>query len=338
MLKHLIVSLLGSSQLSIPPLPSNPHIRLLLLLAFVIYGVIVIALVCEHYFMESITVMIARYKVNDDIAGAIFLAIGSSVPELFASLIALFIDHNDVGLSNIVGSTVFNILVTLGVACLFIKSPLLLDFRVVIREVLFFLVSSCLLIWALYDSTVTRLNSSVFILFYALFVTALLSSKKYFPLMEKFMHRKSQSVLRPLREHVIPMTSEDHGESHDSSGHKGLFTIPKGLFQKMWWSVCLPINMILKILIIPCSTEKTRKFYFFTFINAIIVIGVLEFFVVEAVELIGEELNFNDELTGLLLLAPFSCLPEVLTSIAVARRGMGNALISNVMGSNLLIF
>ncbi|KAL0248426.1 hypothetical protein GEMRC1_003662 [Eukaryota sp. GEM-RC1] len=150
--------------------------------------------------------------------------------------------------------------------------------------------------------------------------------------MEKFLHRKSQSVMRPLREHVIPMTSDD---SEESPGHKGLFTVPQGFFHKLWWLFCLPINMVLTILIIPCSTEKTRKLFAFTFINAIIVIGVLEFFVVEAVELIGEELNFNDELTGLLLLAPFTCLPEALTSIAVAKRGMGNALFSNVMGGNL---
>ncbi|KAL0248971.1 hypothetical protein GEMRC1_004205 [Eukaryota sp. GEM-RC1] len=147
MLRHAVTSLLGSFNIPLPPLPINPTIRFLVLLAFVIYGVIAIALVCEHYFMESITVLIARYNVNDDIAGAIFLAIGASVPELFASLISLFIDHNDVGLSNIIGATVFNTLLTLGLACLFIKSPLLLDFRVVIREVIFFLVSSCFLIW-----------------------------------------------------------------------------------------------------------------------------------------------------------------------------------------------
>ncbi|CAG7816355.1 unnamed protein product, partial [Allacma fusca] len=39
----------------------------------------------------------------DDVAGATFMAAGGSAPELFTSVIGVFISHDDVGIGTIVG-------------------------------------------------------------------------------------------------------------------------------------------------------------------------------------------------------------------------------------------
>ena len=62
--------------------------------------------------------------VSPDVAGATFMAAGGSAPELFTSVIGVFIAKNDVGIGTIVGSAVFNILFVIA-ACAFAASEAL---------------------------------------------------------------------------------------------------------------------------------------------------------------------------------------------------------------------
>eukprot|EP00794_Sanderia_malayensis_P017842 gene17842-19623_t len=52
-------------------------------------------------------------NLTEDVAGATFMAAGSSAPELFTSIIGVFIAHGDIGSGTIIGSAVFNVLVIL---------------------------------------------------------------------------------------------------------------------------------------------------------------------------------------------------------------------------------
>ena len=56
--------------------------------------------------------------ISPDVAGATFMAAGGSAPELFTSIIGVFIAQSDVGIGTIVGSAVFNILFVIA-ACAF---------------------------------------------------------------------------------------------------------------------------------------------------------------------------------------------------------------------------
>ncbi len=50
------------------------------------------------------------------------MAAGSSAPEVFISLIGVFVSTTDVGIGTIVGSAVFNILFVIGICALFVNS------------------------------------------------------------------------------------------------------------------------------------------------------------------------------------------------------------------------
>jgi hypothetical protein len=62
------------------------------------------AIVTEERFVPALNILSTAYKIPDDIAGATLMAAGASSPELFSSIVALFITHSSLGLGTIVGS------------------------------------------------------------------------------------------------------------------------------------------------------------------------------------------------------------------------------------------
>lgn len=73
------------------------------------------------------------------------MAAGSSTPEFFASMIGVFLTKDDVGVGTIVGSAVFNILVIIGLSAALAGGDLRLDWRPLLRDSVFYVVSILLL-------------------------------------------------------------------------------------------------------------------------------------------------------------------------------------------------
>ena len=93
-----------------------------------------------------------------DIAGATFMAIGTSAPELFTSVIGVFISDNDIGTGTIVGSAVFNLIVIpgfCGFAAYFNlkKMPKISAFPI-IRDMIFYILTIITLILCIKDNKV----------------------------------------------------------------------------------------------------------------------------------------------------------------------------------------
>ena len=84
-----------------------------------LYMFLALAIVCDEYFVPALEVITEKLSLSDDVAGATFMAAGGSAPELFTSIIGVFIADSNVGIGTIVGSAVFNILFVLGM-CAFI--------------------------------------------------------------------------------------------------------------------------------------------------------------------------------------------------------------------------
>jgi cation:H+ antiporter len=67
--------------------------------------------------------------VPDSILGLTVVAVGTSLPELAASVVAAWRGHTDVAVGNIIGSNIFNILGILGASSLFGRLPFGADIR-----------------------------------------------------------------------------------------------------------------------------------------------------------------------------------------------------------------
>lgn len=59
-------------------------------------------MVCDDFFVPSLEVIVEKLKLSEDVAGATFMAAGSSAPELFTSLMGVA-QETDVGVGTIVG-------------------------------------------------------------------------------------------------------------------------------------------------------------------------------------------------------------------------------------------
>ncbi|KAF0987806.1 hypothetical protein HZS_3414, partial [Henneguya salminicola] len=73
-----------------------------------------IAILCDQYFVPCLEKMTVLFNIKEDVAGATLMAIGGSMPELFVSMIGVFITKGDIGTSTILGSSVLNILLVVG--------------------------------------------------------------------------------------------------------------------------------------------------------------------------------------------------------------------------------
>jgi Ca2+/Na+ antiporter len=70
----------------------------------------------------ALEVIVKRWQVDPDIAGATLMAAGGSAPELFTSFIGTF-NQSAVGFGTIVGSAVFNVLFVIGTCAVASEVP-----------------------------------------------------------------------------------------------------------------------------------------------------------------------------------------------------------------------
>ncbi|CAB1331094.1 unnamed protein product [Coregonus sp. 'balchen'] len=115
----------------------------------------------------------AKLDLSEDVAGATFMAAGSSAPELFASIIGVFITHGDVGVGTIVGSAVFNILCIIGVCGIFAGQVVYLTKFAVFRDSLYYTLSVLALIAVIYDEKIVWWESLVLVVMYFGFNTSI---------------------------------------------------------------------------------------------------------------------------------------------------------------------
>lgn len=102
--------------------------------------------------MRKVDYSNAFYYFHD--TGATFMAAGGSAPELFTSVIGVFVSFDDVGIGTIVGSAVFNILFVIGMCALFSKTLLSLTWWPLFRDCTFYSVSLLTLIYFFSDNLI----------------------------------------------------------------------------------------------------------------------------------------------------------------------------------------
>lgn len=136
-----------------------------------IYMFIALAIVCDEFFVPALGVITEKLKISEDVSGATFMAAGGSAPELFTSLIGVFIAKSDVGIGTIVGSAVFNILFVIGMCAIFSKEVLSLTWWPLFRDVSFYSVSLLLLIYFFEDDHIQWWEALLLFCCYIAYVT-----------------------------------------------------------------------------------------------------------------------------------------------------------------------
>lgn len=114
--------------------------------AGVVGGLIILAL-GTHLFINAAVKMARTIGISELVIGVTIVAVGTSLPELAASLVAAFRKQSGIVLGNILGSNVFNLMVVLGVIPIFnpivvpaqsrlIQMPIMLGITLILLPVL----------------------------------------------------------------------------------------------------------------------------------------------------------------------------------------------------------
>lgn len=135
-----------------------------------LYMFAALAVICEDYFVPSLEVICDVLHVDSDVAGATFMAAASSVPAIAASIIAIMVAKGEMGVSTALGSAVLNAAGVISVSALFAGKVVVLHRWPMYRDSVFFFASVVILLVALQDEAISRLESILLLLAYGVYV------------------------------------------------------------------------------------------------------------------------------------------------------------------------
>lgn len=129
--KKSIIAKIGTRKLT-------PHVILFILS-------VAILLISAHYLIDSASDMINRFLIPGSVIGATIIALGTSLPELVVSLRGLAKKKYDLVIGNLIGSSIINISLVLGIVAV-LSGPLPLNMSV-FSGIYPFLIVSTLVVW-----------------------------------------------------------------------------------------------------------------------------------------------------------------------------------------------
>ena len=293
-----------------------------------------LAIVCDDYFVPSLDEIIEELKLSPDVAGATFMAAGSSAPELFTSLMGVFAVQNDVGIGTIVGSAVFNLCCIIGGTALFTPTALTIDWKPITRDSFFYGCSIAAMIYVLkpeaYDGETVQGHDHItleegkgivfwyeavaLVVGYCLYVFAMAQNDTLMAVMG-----------RCSGENVAEQLEDEEGEEEEEEEEDS--PISK--------AVQRPLKLAFEVTIPDCTLEHNKKRYMVTFTMSIVWIGVLSYFLVTWASKLGCLWHIHPSIMGVTILAAGTSVPDAIGSLLVAQEGKGDMAVSNAIGSNV---
>lgn len=405
----------------------------------VIYMFVALAIVCDEFFVPSLDVVIEKLGIAEDVAGATFMAAGGSAPELFTSVIGVFVSFDDVGIGTIVGSAVFNILFVIGMCALFSRTVLTLTWWPLFRDCTFYSASLIILIIFFRDNRIQWYEAAVLFSIYLAYVSFMKWNQVFERFVKKHVYKHKVTRVRST-DHLMPVpqvggavvssetsvggmgsssvtsavTSQPqtnkfrHGllqlmihtidPLHDgkvdekatqlhaiaslkvlldaTAPHKGAATAssanhlketalvirplsePNGIAiqtssveedvpepldmgwpdsarKRITYLLVAPIVFPLWITLPDTRTPSGKKWFPLTFCGSILWIAAYSYLMVWWANVSGNTIGIEPEVMGLTFLAAGTSVPDLITSVIVARKGFGDMAVSSSVGSNI---
>lgn len=293
----------------------------------------------------------AGRNLSEGVRGGTINAISSSIPELFTTLIALFVlsdkDGFAVGIGTTAGSALFNGMI-IPASCILVAvfaitaanrvksvdvSP-----KVILRDGLFLIVGECLLIVILSGNKLVWWQGAVLMAFYAIYLKYMIGSMK-----------RNQIAAAANGEGSSIM--DDNEDEEDEETQKG----PRSLFGHLfYWSSFGPLLDLERAFIKEKHRHQIKNEEWNPWpllVSSTLVIGVACYMLVKACEWLGTgsaahpsyEL-FGYTLTGfgmppmfvaVIFASMATSVPDTVMSIRDARDGDYDDAVANALGSNI---
>ena len=146
-----------------------------LMVFFVVAGLLALAY-GGHLTVESARAIATRWGVTESAIGLTIVALGTSLPELATSLVAVVKRHHGIALGNVLGSNLFNILAIMGVVA--VVHPVDVPQQILEIDLWVMMFATVLVMpFALGRITVTRIPAAFFVIAYLVYVAFALAPR-----------------------------------------------------------------------------------------------------------------------------------------------------------------
>ncbi|KAJ2940030.1 hypothetical protein O0L34_g14063 [Tuta absoluta] len=152
---------------------ARTHGGLILHVLVCVFTFIGLAIVCDEYFVSSLDRICEELKLAPDVAGATFMAAGSSAPELATVVIGVFCAQDDIGVSGVIGSAVFNIMFVISVCALCAGTVSHLNWWPLCRDCFFYAISILVMLCTIANGYVSWPEALFMLIMYGVYCIAL---------------------------------------------------------------------------------------------------------------------------------------------------------------------
>ena len=136
-------------------------LSLLNTILFIFFGIIILIISAEAVVNSSVKIA-SLFNVPETFIGLTIIAIGTSLPEISASIVAVKKGYSEIAVGNVIGSNIFNTLGIIGTCAVFSRgSEFLVPESFLIFDVPFMLISTLLFCLLIYINVVLGKNIGV---------------------------------------------------------------------------------------------------------------------------------------------------------------------------------
>ncbi|KOC68023.1 Sodium/potassium/calcium exchanger 5 [Habropoda laboriosa] len=311
-------------------------------------------------------------NISTDVAGATFLAMASSFPEMFVNLVGTFLTESDLGTGTVVGSAVFDTSFLIHLLSFSIQS-IPLEWQILSRDCTMYVISVGTLVIIMWDRQIRWYEATILLVLLCIYLILLFCGEGIRLCCGKIVRCNSTSTIKvsnnnestsPVGSYksnaVVATTAttskknrnvdlleeqqngsenvENCEKSAKRSMSEYLFSWPReqSTIAKCWFTLVWPLKFLLFVTVPDVRVERFKHWYPLTFVMCMIWIAISSYLVSWMMTAIGDTIGIPDSVMGLTFLAAGGNMPEVASIVILARQGDGNMAMSNTLGANIL--
>ena len=144
---------------------------------YVLFSGLLLWLGSETLIKSAISVA-NKYEISERVISVTMVAIGTSIPELAASVVASIKKQNDLSIGNLIGSNIFNLLVVIGITSTVLPIEQI-DSKIIFNDMLWVILFSAIILPLAYlkrKNVLTRKKGIILLTLYLIFIIPLLLS------------------------------------------------------------------------------------------------------------------------------------------------------------------
>ena len=144
---------------------------------YVLFSGLLLWLGSETLIKSAISVA-NKYEISERVISVTMVAIGTSIPELAASVVASIKKQNDLSIGNLIGSNIFNLLVVIGITSTVLPIEQI-DSKIIFNDMLWVILFSAIILPLAYlkrRNILTRKKGTILLTLYLIFIIPLILS------------------------------------------------------------------------------------------------------------------------------------------------------------------